>query len=146
MAVVNNHSAKVSQMGSLSQEDVPRLCKEWMKSCKDIMQGALDELPPLHEVNHHIPLIDEKKRYKYHPPRCLLWIIKYPATHMPYPAGCVLCSCFPNFVTRLFPSRRPFVIFHHPSHHLTCHLTHHPPVTRCPLYDSGMSGHVLHPP
>ena len=35
------------------------------------MQGALDELPPIQEVNHHIPLIDEKKRYKYYPLKCL---------------------------------------------------------------------------
>ena len=58
-------------MGSLSQEDITCLCEEWIKSYKDIMQGALDELPLLQEVNHHIPLIDKKKRYKYHPPRCL---------------------------------------------------------------------------
>ena len=68
MAVVDDHSAKVSQMGSLTKEDVPRLHKEWMKSCKDIMQGVPDRLPPLWKVNHHIPLIDKKKRYKY---RCL---------------------------------------------------------------------------
>ena len=71
MAVMDDHSAKVNQMGSLTQEDIPRLRKEWMKSCKDIMQGALNKLPPLQEVNHRIPLIDEKKRYKYHSPRCL---------------------------------------------------------------------------
>ena len=69
-AVMDNHSVKVSQMGSLTQEDIPCLREEWMKSCKDIMQGALNKLPPLREVNHRIMLIDEKKRYKYHSPRC----------------------------------------------------------------------------
>ena len=71
MAIMDDHSAKVNQMGSLTQEDIPHLREEWMKSCKDIMQGAPNKLPPLREVNHHIPLIDEKKRYKYHSPRCL---------------------------------------------------------------------------
>ena len=34
------------------------------------MNGALDILPPLQEVNHQIPLIDRNKRYKYHALRC----------------------------------------------------------------------------
>ena len=29
------------------------------------------KLPPLHEVNHQIPLVDEGKQYAYHLPRCL---------------------------------------------------------------------------
>jgi len=37
----------------------------------DIMNGAPKELPPLREINHWIPLIDEGKRYQYHLPRCL---------------------------------------------------------------------------
>ena len=28
------------------------------------------ELPPLREINHHIPLMDDGKRYNYHLPRC----------------------------------------------------------------------------
>ena len=28
------------------------------------------KLPPLHEVNHRIPLVDEGKQYSYHLPRC----------------------------------------------------------------------------
>jgi Reverse transcriptase (RNA-dependent DNA polymerase) len=70
MAVINDHSSKASEMGPLTEEDIPRLCEEWMKSCKDIMKGAPEKLPPLREVNHQIPLIDENKRYKYHTPRC----------------------------------------------------------------------------
>jgi hypothetical protein len=41
-----------------------------MKSNKDIMNGAPERLPPLREVNHRIPIMDENKRYKYHSPRC----------------------------------------------------------------------------
>jgi hypothetical protein len=41
-----------------------------MKSNEDIMNRALEQLPPLREVNHRIPIMDENKRYKYHSPRC----------------------------------------------------------------------------
>jgi len=34
------------------------------------MNGAPEILPPLWEVNHQIPIIDENKRYKYHVFRC----------------------------------------------------------------------------
>ncbi|KAF8222828.1 hypothetical protein L208DRAFT_1059114, partial [Tricholoma matsutake] len=51
--------------------DIPHLCEEWMKSCEDIMRGALEKLLPLRDVNHRIPLVDEEKRYKYHNPCCL---------------------------------------------------------------------------
>jgi hypothetical protein len=70
MAVMEDHAAKVSVIGTLTEEDVPRLHEEWKKSCKDIMQGAPDHLPPLRDINHQIPIIDESKQYKYHNPRC----------------------------------------------------------------------------
>jgi len=34
------------------------------------MNGALERLPPLQEVNHQIPIINKSKRYKYHALRC----------------------------------------------------------------------------
>jgi len=34
------------------------------------MNGALEILLPLWEVNHQIPIIDKNKRYKYHTLRC----------------------------------------------------------------------------
>jgi hypothetical protein len=61
---------KMNQKGSLTRKDIPRLCKEWMKSNEDIMNGALEWLSPLREVNHKIPIVDENKRYKYYSPRC----------------------------------------------------------------------------
>jgi hypothetical protein len=42
----------------------------WIQNCKDIMSGVPDELPPLRDINHRIPLIDERKKYHYHLPRC----------------------------------------------------------------------------
>ena len=38
-------------------------------------------------------------------------IVKYPAAHVPYPLGRAPCPHSPNFVTWLFPSCRPFIIY-----------------------------------
>jgi len=70
MAVMSDHKDRVNQMGPLTEKDIPRLRKDWKRSCKDIMNGAPDRLPLLWEVNHQIPLIDGHKRYKYHISRC----------------------------------------------------------------------------
>jgi len=70
MAILNDHKDRVNQMGPLMEKDIPQLCKDWKKFCKDIMNGALERLPLLREVNHQIPLIDGHKRYKYHTLRC----------------------------------------------------------------------------
>jgi len=70
MAIMSDHKNKVNQMGSLMEEDISQLCESWKKSCKDIMNGVLERLPPLQEVNHQIPIINESKRYKYHMLRC----------------------------------------------------------------------------
>ena len=40
-------------------EDLPELCKKWVEAAADILTGALSHLPPLQEVNHKIPIIDE---------------------------------------------------------------------------------------
>jgi hypothetical protein len=58
-AVMNDHSAKMSSTGLLTEEDIPRLQEEWKKLCHDIMQGAPEQLLLLRGVNHHIPLIYE---------------------------------------------------------------------------------------
>jgi hypothetical protein len=70
MAAMKETINKMNQKGSLMREDIPRVRKEWMKSNEDIMNGALEWLPLLREVNHRIPIMDENKRYKYHSPRC----------------------------------------------------------------------------
>jgi len=36
----------------------------------DIFGGVPSELPPLREINHRIPLMDNGKQYNYHLPRC----------------------------------------------------------------------------
>ncbi|KAF8221800.1 hypothetical protein L208DRAFT_1326009 [Tricholoma matsutake] len=44
--------------------------KEWKHSCQDILSGVPDKLLPLREINHHIPLVDKKKKYNYYLPKC----------------------------------------------------------------------------
>lgn len=64
------HVKEVEKMGSLTEADLPRLREKWKTSCKDIMQGAPPRLPPFRVITHRIPLIDDKKRYKYRLPKC----------------------------------------------------------------------------
>ena len=61
-----------AQLNELKDEDeeLPDLRAKWVENASDILTGAPPVLPPLREVNHQIPLIDEDKRYKYHLPRC----------------------------------------------------------------------------
>ncbi|KAF8231853.1 hypothetical protein L208DRAFT_1182097, partial [Tricholoma matsutake] len=44
--------------------------EEWKQSCQDILSGVPDKLPPLREINHHIPLVEEKKKYNHYLPKC----------------------------------------------------------------------------
>ena len=64
LAMMESHHRR-SKIVSLNKKDIPCLHEEWLMSSEDIMNGALEWLPPLREVNHRIPLIDEGKRYKY---------------------------------------------------------------------------------
>ena len=50
--------------------DIQRLRDRWFAEYADILNGVPSVLPPLREINHRIPLIDENKRYHYHLPRC----------------------------------------------------------------------------
>src|ERR1700720_1340759 len=52
------------------EEQLPNLRKNWVETAKDILSGAPSHLPPLREVNHKIPIIDEEKQYNYYLPRC----------------------------------------------------------------------------
>jgi transposase InsO family protein len=55
----------------LTEEDIPRLREQWLNRYKDSVLGPIpNALPPMREINHTIPLIDEHKDYRYHLPRC----------------------------------------------------------------------------
>ncbi|KAL1947388.1 hypothetical protein VTO73DRAFT_14349 [Trametes versicolor] len=47
-----------------------RLCDALLLEFSDLFQPVPPGLPPLRAVNHTIPLVDPKKRYHYHLPRC----------------------------------------------------------------------------
>ena len=50
--------------------DIPRLRNEWVDACDGLFVNQPDELPPLREINHKIPLIDESKVYHHRQPKC----------------------------------------------------------------------------
>ena len=57
-------------MRKLADEDIPHLQNKILDKYKDHLGGVVAKLPPLHKVNHRIPLIDEGKQYSYHLPCC----------------------------------------------------------------------------
>ncbi|KAF8234093.1 hypothetical protein L208DRAFT_1263549 [Tricholoma matsutake] len=68
--VIGHLASKAYSKGPLSKKDLPHLREEWKQSCQDILSRVPDKLPPLREINHHIPLVDEKKKYNYYLPKC----------------------------------------------------------------------------
>ncbi|KAF8233778.1 hypothetical protein L208DRAFT_1225614, partial [Tricholoma matsutake] len=69
-AICEELGNKVKGKGPLSKKDLPCLREEWKQSCQDILNGVPDKLPPLRDINHHIPLVHEKKKYNYYHPKC----------------------------------------------------------------------------
>ncbi|KAL1937390.1 hypothetical protein VTO73DRAFT_13796 [Trametes versicolor] len=51
-------------------EVIPFLREQWFQKVEDLVGPIPLELPPMREINHRIPLIDEQHRYNYHHPRC----------------------------------------------------------------------------
>ena len=54
----------------LADNDIPRLHNWILSEYKNQLGRVAAKLPPLHEVNHWIPLADEGKQYTYHLPCC----------------------------------------------------------------------------
>ncbi|KAF8230132.1 hypothetical protein L208DRAFT_1283052 [Tricholoma matsutake] len=44
--------------------------EEWLEAGKDILQGVPEQPPPMREINHQIPLVDDHKKYHYYLPKC----------------------------------------------------------------------------
>jgi hypothetical protein len=53
-----------------SEENIDAIWAQWFEKYKDILQGVLNKLPPMREINHQIPLMDDEKHYGYYLPRC----------------------------------------------------------------------------
>lgn len=60
----------------LTELEIPQLWKNWVLECEDLFMNQLDELPPLREINHRIPLINESKIYHH-------WQLKCPDAFKP---------------------------------------------------------------
>ena len=58
-------------MSEYTLEDIPHLHEKIAESFSDLLEPLLLKLPPLHEVLHEIPLIDESKQLKHRLPKCL---------------------------------------------------------------------------
>ncbi|KAF8223395.1 hypothetical protein L208DRAFT_1316909, partial [Tricholoma matsutake] len=46
------------------------MCPNLPRMSDDILSGVPGKQPPLRDINHHIPLVDEKKNYNYYLPKC----------------------------------------------------------------------------
>ncbi len=58
------------QPSDLMRDDIPRLRDHWLEEIHDIMGPIPLTLPPFHEVNHCIPLIDPTKPIKHRYSKC----------------------------------------------------------------------------
>ena len=54
----------------MRERDIPHLREQWTAECRMSFESQPDRLPPLREINHRIPLVDESKRHHYRQPRC----------------------------------------------------------------------------
>ncbi|KIJ38128.1 hypothetical protein M422DRAFT_177090, partial [Sphaerobolus stellatus SS14] len=61
-------SARVSLQ--LTKDDFSRLRSQWKEKYSDLFGDIPLELPPMHEVNHRIKLIDPDKQFNYRLPKC----------------------------------------------------------------------------
>ena len=63
MAVVF-HSHKATPL------DYPSLRAQWMERITDLISRVPPKVPPFHQINHEINLIDPNKRINYWLPKC----------------------------------------------------------------------------
>ncbi|KAF8236147.1 hypothetical protein L208DRAFT_1253068, partial [Tricholoma matsutake] len=61
---------KTRTLGPLGKKDIPQLQEEWLEAGKDVLQGVPEWPPPMREINHQIPLVDDHKKYHYCLPKC----------------------------------------------------------------------------
>ena len=57
-------------LNEYTHSDIPQLREEITEKYSDLLGPLPLKLPPIHEVSHEIPLIDESKQLKYSLPKC----------------------------------------------------------------------------
>ena len=58
------------ELSEYTCSDIPQLREEIAEKYSDLLGPLLLKLPPIHEVSHEIPLIDESKQLKHRLPKC----------------------------------------------------------------------------
>ena len=57
-------------LNKYTHSDIPQLCEEIAEKYSDLLGPLPLKLPPIHEVSHEIPLIEESKQLKHRLPKC----------------------------------------------------------------------------
>ena len=58
------------ELSEYTHSDTPQLCEEISEKYSDLLCPLPLKLPPIHEVSHEIPLIEESKQLKHRLPKC----------------------------------------------------------------------------
>ena len=58
------------ELSKYTCSDIPQLCEETTEKYSDLLGPLPLKLPPICEVSHEIPLIDESKQLKHRLPKC----------------------------------------------------------------------------
>ena len=58
------------ELSEYTCSDIPQLPEEIAEKYSDLLGPLPLKLPPIHEVSHEIPLIDESKQLKHRLPKC----------------------------------------------------------------------------
>ena len=58
------------ELSGHTHSDIPQLCEEIAEKYSDLLGSLPLKLPPIREVSHEIPLIDESKQLKHRLPKC----------------------------------------------------------------------------
>ena len=58
------------ELSKYTCSDIPQLCEEITEKYSDLLGPLPVKLPPIREVSHEIPLIDESRQLKHRLPKC----------------------------------------------------------------------------
>ena len=58
------------ELSEYTHSDIPQLCEEITEKYSKLLGPLPLKLPPIHEVSHEIPLIDQSKQLKHRLPKC----------------------------------------------------------------------------